>query len=65
MPVGEDADARQGMATIEVETINADLPIKGEKNARHRSSGSDAERCGYPSIQPRARRISREGITKK
>jgi hypothetical protein len=44
------------MPTTEAETINA---------GKMRGSGSDAERCEYPSIHPRARRIWREGITKK
>jgi hypothetical protein len=53
------------MPTTEVETSNADLPIKGQEKSRHRGSRFDAERCERLSVHPRARRIWREGITKK
>jgi hypothetical protein len=53
------------MPTTEIETINPDPPIKGERNRGTGAPASDAERCEHLSIHPRARRIWREGITKK
>jgi hypothetical protein len=52
------------MPTTEVETINADLTIKGQRN---RDTGLPLRRRAgeHLSIHPRARRIWREGITKK
>jgi len=51
------------MPPPEAETINANPLIRKMRGTA--APGSDAERCEYPSIHPRARRAWREGITKK
>ena len=53
-----------GMPTIEVETINADLTTKCQRNGGTGASAPTPQ-CEHLSIHPRARRIWREGITKK
>jgi hypothetical protein len=49
------------MSPPEAETINANPLLRKMRG----TAAPRSERCEYPSINPRAQRAGREGITKK